>query len=89
MKGCWMTVKTDDGEAMRVTFKDYGFFVPKQGVNGKATVIEGVMRKTVTDVAARQHYAQDAGKSQHEVAAISSPAEEYTFVASAVIIEDL
>ena len=28
-KGCWMTMKTPDGREMRVRFKDYAFFVPK------------------------------------------------------------
>ena len=27
-KGCWMTIKNPDGEPMRVTFKDYAFFMP-------------------------------------------------------------
>ena len=27
MKGCWMTLESD--QKVRVTFKDYGFFVPK------------------------------------------------------------
>ncbi|MEL6846739.1 MAG: DUF4920 domain-containing protein, partial [Bacteroidota bacterium] len=28
-KGCWMTLPLADGSNMRVKFKDYGFFVPK------------------------------------------------------------
>ncbi|MEM6767781.1 MAG: DUF4920 domain-containing protein, partial [Bacteroidota bacterium] len=27
-KGCWMSMTLPDGKSMRVTFKDYGFFVP-------------------------------------------------------------
>ncbi|MBK6732010.1 MAG: DUF4920 domain-containing protein [Bacteroidetes bacterium] len=29
-KGCWMKLDLGNGESMRVTFKDYGFFVPKE-----------------------------------------------------------
>ena len=30
MKGYWMSVKTGDSSSMRVTFKDYGLFIPKR-----------------------------------------------------------
>jgi hypothetical protein len=49
MKGCWMTVKTAEGKTMRVTFKDYGFFVPKD-IAGKQVVFEGLAQTTVTPV---------------------------------------
>src|SRR5688572_8533980 len=30
-KGCWMTLKgPDKTQSLRVTFRDYGFFVPKE-----------------------------------------------------------
>ena len=87
-KGCWMTMKMDDGQEMRVTFKDYGFFVPKEGVQGKLAIIQGEAVKEITDVETLQHYAEDAGKSESEIAAITEPKEEYNFVASGVIIVD-
>ena len=36
-KGCWMTMTLDNGDEMRVTFKDYKIFVPKDlgGKEGK------------------------------------------------------
>lgn len=88
MKGCWMNVKLEDGEEVRVTFKDYGFFVPKEGVEGKQTIIQGQLKKEFTDVETLKHFAQDAGKSDEEIAAITEPKEEYTFVASGVIIKE-
>ena len=36
-KGCWMKVTTENGKSMRVTFKDYGFFVPKDITGKKVT----------------------------------------------------
>ena len=41
MKGCWMTINSGDSSTMRVTFQDYGFFVPKEGMSGKTTIFEG------------------------------------------------
>ncbi len=86
MKGCWMNLKMTDGEEMRVTFKDYAFFVPKEGMQGNQAVIEGVVKRTMTDVETLRHYAEDAGKSETEVAGITEAKEELTFEASGVVI---
>ena len=86
-KGCWMTVATGDGQTIRVTFKDYGFFVPKDAA-GKKTVIEGEAKMETVDVATLKHYAEDAGKSAEEIAAITEPETKLTFVASGVEIEE-
>jgi hypothetical protein len=87
MKGCWMTIDLPNGQTMRVTFKDYGFFVPKNS-QGYPVIIEGVATKKVTDVATLKHYAEDAGKSQEEIDAITSPKQEYAFEAIGVIIQE-
>ncbi|MEM7552101.1 MAG: DUF4920 domain-containing protein [Bacteroidota bacterium] len=87
-KGCWMTMKVDDSEEIRVTFKDYGFFVPTEGVEGKTAVIQGDLKKEITDVETLRHFAEDAGKSKKEIAAITEPKEEFSFVATGVIIEN-
>ena len=86
MKGCWMKVRTGDGQTMRVTFKDYGFFVPKDIV-GKTVVVEGTAETSTTPVADLRHYAQDAGKSKAEVEKITEPEKELTFVADGVIVK--
>ncbi len=83
--GCWMKVKLEDGKTMRVTFKDYGFFVPKD-IAGKKIVFEGVPSVKATSVAELQHYAEDAGKSKEEIAKITEPKTELTFVANGVLV---
>ncbi len=86
MKGCWMNLVMPNGEEMRVTFKDYAFFVPKEGMEGNEALIEGVVTRTVTDVETLKHYAQDAGKPQSIIDAITEAKEELAFEASGVII---
>ncbi|MCF2493787.1 DUF4920 domain-containing protein [Dyadobacter chenhuakuii] len=86
VKGCWMTVKLDNGETMRVMFKDYGFFVPKD-ITGKTVVFEGQAQKKTIPVEHLQHYAKDAGQSQEEIAKITEPKDELTFVADGVIVK--
>jgi hypothetical protein len=85
VKGCWMKVKLDDGQTMRVTFKDYGFFVPKD-IAGKTVVFEGKAFQNVTSVKDLQHYAEDAGKSKAEIAKITQPETAISFVADGVVV---
>ena len=85
VKGCWMKVKLDDGQTMRVTFKDYGFFVPKD-IAGKTVIFEGVAEVKTTPVSELKHYAQDAGKSKEEIAKITEPEKALTFVANGVLV---
>lgn len=86
VKGCWMQVNTGNGQTMRVTFKDYGFFVPKDIV-GKTVVVEGLAETTTTPVAKLRHYAEDAGKSKEEIEKITEPEKAITFVADGVIVK--
>jgi hypothetical protein len=87
VKGCWMTLVAGDGTSMRVSFLDYGFFVPKN-ISGKKVVMKGTGMVTVTSVADLQHYAEDAGDSEEEIAAITEPLEEFTFIADGVQLLD-
>ena len=86
-KGCWLTMDLPNGESMRVTFKDYGFFVPTNS-QGFPIILDGVATLTTTDVETLRHFAEDQGKSDEEVAAITEPKREITFEASGVVIKD-
>jgi hypothetical protein len=84
-KGCWMKLKQENGEYIRITFKDYAFFMP-QDIVGKQVVLDGVAKMTVTSVADLQHYAEDAGKSKEEIAKITQPKKEIEFTAKGVLV---
>jgi Domain of unknown function (DUF4920) len=86
VKGCWMKLNMSNGQTMRVTFRDYGFFVPKDIV-GKTVVIEGIARQSTTSVAMLRHYAEDAGKPKAEIEKITEPEKAMTFVADGVIVK--
>ena len=86
-KGCWMVLDLGDEKTMRVTFKDYGFFVPKDA-SGKLATIQGVAKMDTTDVATLKHYAEDAEASQEEIDAITEPEYNYSFEAIGVIIKE-
>ena len=86
-KGCWMTITQADGEEMMVKFKDYGFFVPKD-ITGREVIMHGKAFYQVTPVDELRHYAEDAGKSPEEIAAITEPKRELSFLADGVILVD-
>jgi hypothetical protein len=88
VKGCWMDVKMPDGGTMKVRFKDYGFFVPKKGLEGKHAVLQGNATRETLDVATLRHYAQDAGKSKEEIEKITEPRHVLSFLADGVLITD-
>lgn len=85
-KGCWLTMDLPNGETMRVTFKDYGFFVPTTS-QGYPVILDGVAVLTETDVETLRHYAEDGGMSKEDVAKITEPKREITFEAVGVKIQ--
>jgi hypothetical protein len=87
-KGCWMTVNLEDGKDMMVRFKDYGFFVPLEGMEGKSTIFEGYAYTDSVSIEELQHYAFDAGDDSATVAAITEHEVALTFLASGVIIKN-
>ncbi len=85
-KGCWMSMDMGNDQSLVVTFKDYGFFVPKNSADHHA-VISGVAYKAVTSVADLKEKAKDSNKSQEEIDAITQEKVDFNFIAEGVIIQ--
>ena len=86
MKGCWMKMSVEQ-DTILVRFKDYGFFVPKSGAEGKSAIINGKLSVDTLSVAQLRHYAEDAGKSKEEVSKIVKPEITISFLADGVVID--
>jgi hypothetical protein len=87
-KGCWMTVKMPDGtKTMQVKTKDHAFFLPIADFKNKQVVFEGTAYYDTTAVEDLKHYAEDAKKSEAEIAKITEPKIEMVFIASGIAIE--
>lgn len=84
-KGCWMIMKLDNGEDMRVTFKDYKIFVPKD-LGGKDVVLDGFAYLDTVSVEDLKHYAEDGGKSKEEIAKITEPKTQLAYEARGVVV---
>tara|TARA_B100000795_G_scaffold223221_1_gene178324 strand:+ start:1267 stop:1782 length:516 start_codon:yes stop_codon:yes gene_type:complete len=83
-KGCWMRVAIGEQEAM-VKFKDYAFFMPKD-LAGQEVVIQGKAFVAEVSVDEQRHYAEDAGKSEEEVLAITEVEKTLSFESTGVLV---
>jgi len=85
-EGCWMKLKNPDGGDIFVKFGNHDFTIPKDLAGRKAVVNGTATRKTIS-VEEQKHYAEDAGKSEAEIAAITEPKTELRINATGVSIE--
>jgi len=85
--GCWMDLDMGNKEVVKVTFKDYAFFIPLES-EGKTAIVEGFAKREIIPVDMLKHYAEDDGKSQEDIDAITEPEMAYVFEAIGVIIEE-
>jgi hypothetical protein len=80
-KGCFF-IASDGDVTARVTFKDYGFFIPTN-TSGLPAVFTGILTEKTLTVDEAKHYAEDAGNDPDEV---TDPQKEYSVVASSILI---
>jgi hypothetical protein len=79
-KGCFF-VANEGASTARVTFKDYGFFIPTDS-GGKNVVLLGTFSRKSVSKEEAEHYSADLG----EKAAAKPEKFEYSIVASAIRI---
>ncbi len=84
-KGCWMIMDLGNGNDIRVTFKDYEIFVPKD-LTGKEVILDGFAYNDATSIETLRHYAKDGGKSEAEIAAITTPKDQLAYEAKGVVV---
>ena len=75
-------VLTEGARTMRVTFVDYSFFVPKD-IAGKTVVVEGVLSRKLLSAEEAKHYAEESASG---AAAAPGPREEWSLVATSVVV---
>ena len=85
-KGCWMKLDLGDEKESMVRFTDYGFFMPLDSDN-KDVIVDGRAYVTKMSVKEQQHYAEDAGQSEKEIAKIKDPKYTYAFEADGVLMK--
>ena len=84
--GCWVKLKNESGEDIFVKLKGHDFFVPKDCA-GKTAIVRGKATREITPVDELQHYLEDAGASEEEIAAVTEPKEELRIEAEGIIVK--
>ena len=67
MKGCWLTLQTNDGNNIRILVDrtetgDYAFTVPTD-ISGRRVVVQGTLAETVLTEDEQQHLAEDTDET--------------------------
>ncbi|MCE3295213.1 MAG: hypothetical protein K0R65_927 [Crocinitomicaceae bacterium] len=84
--GCWISVKKPDGTTFRVRFKDH-FTIPVETAAGTKAYLHGKAYYETISVEMLKHFAEDAGKSEEEIAKITEPQYEFAFQADGITFE--
>ena len=84
-KGCWMTVDAGS-EEVRVSFKDYDFFVPLDS-KGHVTTLNGELFYDTLTVDELRHYAMDANATQDSLDKITEPIITLSYEATGVYVQ--
>lgn len=82
-KGCFFMLQAGD-KNIRVTFKDYSFFIPRNSSGSKVQLVGNFRTKDLSEKQAK-HYAKDAGGDANKV---MGPPKEYNIIATSVKIFD-
>ena len=84
-EGCWLKMQTAKG-TMMIKMKGHSFMVPL-AMNGKTIVAQGIATFKETSVEMLKHYAEDAGKTKEEIAAITEPRKEIIMQATGILVQ--
>ena len=84
--GCWINIDKGNGDTFMVRFKDH-FTIPPKTEVGTGAYLHGVAFMDTISVADLQHFAEDAGKSKEEIAAITEPEFEINFIADGITLK--
>ena len=84
-KGCWMNLDLGEEQESFVKFKDYGFFMPLNS-DGREVIVNGKAFVNTTSVQELRHFAEDAGKTEEQIAEITEPKYTLSFEADGVLM---
>lgn len=84
--GCWINIDKGNGELFMVRFKDH-FTIPPSTEIGTGAYLHGELYRDTITVDLLKHFAEDAGKSQEEIDAITEPKYELGFEADGITLK--
>lgn len=84
--GCWVNIDDGMGNTFMVRFKDH-FTIPTDTKPGTKAYFHGVAFNDTVSVEMLQHFAEDAGKSQAEIDAITEQKIDLGFTADGIALK--
>jgi hypothetical protein len=84
--GCWVNIDKGNGDMFMVRFKDH-FTIPTKTAVGTGAYLHGVAFMDTISVDHLRHFAEDAGKSEEEIAQITEPEYELNFIADGITLK--
>jgi hypothetical protein len=82
-KGCWVVLRDGKSE-VRVKFRDYAFFVPRDA-SGRRAIVQGIVTEKTISEAEAKHYAEEGGDPA-AAKTIKGPQKVLAFMATGVEI---
>ena len=83
--GCWVNVKKEDGDLLRIRFKDH-FGIPPKTETGNTAYFHGIAYYDTISVELQKHFLEDGHAPQSEIDKVISPKIELNFQADGVLI---
>ncbi len=83
--GCWVNVKKEDGDLLRIRFKNH-FGIPPKTETGNVAYFHGIAYFDTISVELQKHFLEDGHAPQSEIDKIVSPKIELNFQADGVLI---
>ena len=84
--GCWVNIDKGNGETFMVRFKDH-FTIPTDTEAETGAYFHGTIHWDTVSVDMLQHFAEDAGKSEEEIAQITEQKFEMGFEADGITLK--
>lgn len=81
--GCWINIKQTNKDEMMVRFKDH-FTIPTDTKVGTQAFLHGDLYADTVTVDLLRHFAEDAGKTEAEIAKITEPKITLSFEADGI-----
>lgn len=81
--GCWINIEKTKNETLMVRFKDH-FTIPVDTKLGTKAFLHGELYADTVSVDLLRHFAEDAGKTQEEIAKITTPKITTSFEADGI-----
>ena len=85
---CWITVKGEDDNDVRLFSTDYAFFIPKDSVDRKVAFLFGDAIHDTISINLQKHLLRNVGASFEEIIGVKEPAFELTVEAAGAISAD-